>query len=112
MKITTAAVVILVIKPVVPELPKSVWLAPEPNAAPISDPLPVCRSTTKIKAIETRKCIIAMTVSIFLYPCVAAAAFIIPRKLSDFKEAPPTSAPSMSSIPIRSPMLSFVTLPP
>jgi len=37
----TAAVVSFVINPEDPELPKSVWLDPPPNAAPISEPLPV-----------------------------------------------------------------------
>jgi hypothetical protein len=37
-----------------PELPNSVWLEPPPNAAPISDPRPVCSKTIKIRAIAIR----------------------------------------------------------
>ena len=49
---TTTAVVTFVMNALVPELPKSVWLAPLPNAAPMSEPRPVCKSTTRISAIE------------------------------------------------------------
>jgi hypothetical protein len=41
MNIATVIVVSFVIKPDEPELPKMVWLEPLPNAAPISEPLPV-----------------------------------------------------------------------
>jgi hypothetical protein len=41
MNTITTMVVTLVMKPDEPELPKSVWLAPLPKAAPISEPRPV-----------------------------------------------------------------------
>ena len=48
---TTTTVVILVMNPDVPELPNSVWLAPLPKAAPISEPRPVCKRTISTSAI-------------------------------------------------------------
>jgi hypothetical protein len=57
-----------VIKPVEPELPNSVWLEPPPKAAPISDPLPVWRRTTKIRATATTTWITESTVIIFISP--------------------------------------------
>ena len=51
MNTTTVPVVSFVIKPLDPELPKRVWLDPLPNAAPISEPLPVCKSTIRISPI-------------------------------------------------------------
>jgi hypothetical protein len=49
-----AAPVVALLKNVeAPVLPNSVWLDPPPNAAPISDPLPVWSKTIKISAIQT-----------------------------------------------------------
>jgi hypothetical protein len=53
MKTIAAAVVALLKKVDAPVLPKRVWLAPPPKAAPISAPLPVCNNTIMIKAIQT-----------------------------------------------------------
>jgi len=35
-----------------PPLPKRVWLPPPPKTAPISAPLPVCKSTIMIRAMQ------------------------------------------------------------
>jgi hypothetical protein len=65
-KITTI-VVTRVMKPDVPELPKSVWLAPLPKAAPISEPRPVCSRTMRTRAIAERICMMLIAVIIFTY---------------------------------------------
>ncbi len=49
---TATTVVNLVRKPIAPELPKIVWLAP-PKAAPISAPFPACKRTIRISAKQT-----------------------------------------------------------
>jgi len=54
-KITAAAVVILVRKEDAPAPPKTVWLEP-PNAAPMSAPLPFCKRTIRISAKHTITC--------------------------------------------------------
>jgi hypothetical protein len=59
-KITAAIVVSLLKKVDAPAPPNRVWLAPPPKAAPISAPLPVCRSTINIKAKATTMWIIIM----------------------------------------------------
>ncbi len=48
MNATAVPVVSFVSRLPAPPDPKSVWLPP-PNTAPMSAPLPVCRSTTTIK---------------------------------------------------------------
>jgi hypothetical protein len=68
MKTITTIVVSLVMNPDVPELPKRVWLAPLPNAAPISDPRPVCRRTISTRAIATSTCMMVIPIIIFTYP--------------------------------------------
>ena len=68
MKTTTTIVVSRVMNPEVPELPKRVWLAPLPNAAPISDPRPVCRRTMSTRAIATSICNRLTAVNIFTFP--------------------------------------------
>ncbi len=64
---TTTPVVSLVMKPDVPELPKSVWLAPLPKAAPISEPRPVCKSTISTRAIADKICTMLTAVIILTY---------------------------------------------
>lgn|GEM_PF-2108629 len=66
-KMMTTIVVTRVMKPDVPELPKSVWLAPLPKAAPISDPRPVCSSTMRTRAIAAKICTMHIAVVIFTY---------------------------------------------
>jgi hypothetical protein len=66
-KTMTTTVVTRVMKPDVPELPKSVWLAPLPKAAPISDPRPVCSSTIRTRVIAARICMMLITVVISPY---------------------------------------------
>ncbi len=66
-KTITTIVVTRVMKPDVPELPKRVWLAPLPKAAPISDPRPVCSRTIRTRAIAARICMMLITVVIFTY---------------------------------------------
>ena len=56
MKMIAAIVVALLKNVEAPVLPKSVWLEPPPKAAPMSAPLPVCKSTIKISAIQTTVC--------------------------------------------------------
>jgi hypothetical protein len=65
---TTTTDVIRVIKLDVPELPKRVWLAPLPKAAPISDPRPVCKRTMNTKAMADKIWTIVIPVSIVTYP--------------------------------------------
>lgn len=50
---TAAPMVILLKNGVAPVLPKTVWLDPPPNAAPISAPLPDCRRMISIRAMQT-----------------------------------------------------------
>jgi hypothetical protein len=107
---TTTTLVILVMNPDVPELPKSVWLAPLPKAAPISDPRPVWSRTMSTSATAESICTIVIPVNIFTY--LNETAFIILIKLSDFKDAPPMRAPSMFFLAMSWPILSGVTLPP
>jgi hypothetical protein len=62
MKRTATTVVNLVRKPIAPELPKIVWLAP-PKAAPISAPFPACRRTIRMSAKQTMMWITVITVT-------------------------------------------------
>ena len=64
MKTTAAPTVTRLRKGVEPELPKTVWLAPAPKAAPISLPRPVCMRIIMIRAMATMTCKIAITVII------------------------------------------------
>jgi len=56
MKMTAAATVTLLRKGADPWLPKTVWLAPAPNAAPMSLPRPVWRRIIIISASATTTC--------------------------------------------------------
>ena len=55
MKTAAAPAVTLARNVAAPRPPKNVWLAP-PKAAPMSAPLPACRSTTMMRSTPTRTC--------------------------------------------------------
>lgn len=63
-KIMAAAVVILFNIGTGPSEPKTVLLEP-PNVAPMSAPLPCCRSTRTIRKKQTVKCTTVRIVSMF-----------------------------------------------
>jgi len=63
-KITAALVVNLLRKDVPPPAPKTDWLPPLPNDAPISAPLPDCSKTTAIKNRLTSTCKIVRAIII------------------------------------------------
>ena len=64
MKIMAALVVNLLKNVVPPPAPKTDWLPPAPNDAPISAPLPDCSRTMTINAKHTRMCNITSSVVI------------------------------------------------
>ncbi len=58
MKIMATTVVILVRTFAGPAAPKRAWLPAPPMDTPISAPLPVCKSTTSIRKMQTATCIV------------------------------------------------------
>ncbi len=92
-----------------PWLPNTVAEAPAPKEAPASAPLPCCNSTSATIPIAPIRCRTTTTVSSILqFP---AARQIAPNS-SAFREAPPTSPPSISCMPNNSAALAALTLPP
>lgn len=94
MNTMATTVVILLRKVAAPVLPKTVWELP-PKAAPTEAPLPVCNRTTKTRVTLARRWIIRVTV-VMLFIFSNYAAWMMPKKLSALREAPPTRAPSTS----------------
>ena len=96
MKITAAHVVIFPKNEAAPVFPKSVWLPAPPNTAPILAPLPVCKSTIRIKAMETIICIV-------MIKAVMSLLCNIKLKMNNFTECIrlQTGSPHKSPINIR-----------
>ena len=92
-----------------PLLPKMVELEP-PKTAPISAPLPVCSSTTRISPTLTMTCktVIAMIINSYFF----VNARTIGRKVALFRLAPPTRKPSISATEPKLSAFSGLTLPP
>jgi hypothetical protein len=111
MNMMATPVVILVSILAGPAAPKKVWPPPPPMEAPISAPLPLWRRTIKIKRIQTLTCKpTIIDVIIFILPYSSYLMILI--NLSASRLAPPTRAPSTSSISISSFAFSGLTEPP
>ncbi len=112
MKITAAAAVILLRKLVGPLDPNRVWEDPPPNTAPMSAPFPVCRRMMRMRASDTTMCNTTIRVYMALVLVLRYRYFTILANEAAERLAPPTSAPSMSSMDISSAMFSGLTDPP
>ena len=92
-KTTTTMVVSLVMKPDVPETPKKGLARPASKSRPDFRPAPRLQENDEHKGDRDEYMYDA-------YPCyhlyLPSTASIIPIKLSDFKDAPPIRAPSIS----------------
>ena len=112
MKMMATPVVIFVNILAGPAAPKNVWLPPPPMEAPISAPLPLWSKTIRIKRMQTLTCKPIIIVVICLSFVPYSLYLIILINLSASRLAPPTRAPSTSSIPMRSFTFSGLTDPP
>src|SRR5580698_4012024 len=63
MKIAAQIAVARVSRLPAPRPPKTCWVAPPPNAAPMPPPLPCCRSTTSIRKQQTKMWMMSSSVT-------------------------------------------------